>query len=307
MWGFIGWKAAGFPSTPHSTQLKFSTPPTLERKMNTEGKWKESKVFTCWILLLLWTRLWARGCHWHKVWTFLRTRPGHGEAPRGAVSEEILLQPCDWSVDSKLWWKRAERLSSWNATYAWHCESAFSFFHTSLSSLSKAPLLQCYIKRWLWFVCVWVRFPMSPSISQWFCWTHNSLSLCVTSRWHSYSNTDGRDTPSGSPLGGGGAEICSHFFHFKIFYFPLEDECFMPGDIQVQRMYTCSIPTFHVNATRGQEIINKCISFEAFCNYLWVFSWKITFKLHSIPMMPCMWEDTNLKKILLMIKISNNL
>lgn len=199
MWGFIGWKAAGFPSTPHSTQLKFSTPPTLERKMNTEG------------------------CHWHKVWTFLRTRPGHGEAPRGAVSEEILLQPCEWSVDSKLWWKRAERLSSWNATYAWHCESAFTFFHTSLSSLSKAPLLQCYIKRWLWFVCVWVRFPMSPSISQWFCWTHNSLSLCVTSRWHSYSNTDGRDTPSGSPLGGGGEQkyvVIS--FISKYFTFPLK-------------------------------------------------------------------------------------
>lgn len=141
MSGFIGWKAAGFPSTPHSTQFKISTPLTLYSlhncntgslgKMNTKGKLKESKVFTCWIRLLLWTRLRAWGCHWYKVWTFLRTRPGHGKAPGGTVSEKILLQHCDWSVDLKLWWKRAERLflaiAGWNAIYACHSESALPF------------------------------------------------------------------------------------------------------------------------------------------------------------------------------------
>lgn len=198
--------------------------------MNTKGKLKESKVFTCWILLLLWTRLRAWGCHWYKVWTFLLTRPGHGEAPRGAVSEKILLQPCDWSVDSKLWWKRAERLKRYIRMTLWKC---ITFFHTSLSRLSKAPLLQCYQNTSRGDFDLWA-FPMCPSISQWFCWTHNSslfspsflprsLSLCVTSRWHSYSNTEGRDAPSGSPLREGGEQkyvVIS--FISKYFTFPLK-------------------------------------------------------------------------------------
>ncbi len=128
-------------------QFEISAPPTLHshsvhrRKVNTKGKLKESKVFTCWILLLLWTRLRAWGCHWYKMWTFLCSRPGHGKAPGGTMSVKILLQPCDWSVDLMLWWKRAERLSlaiaGWNAIYTWHCESALPFPTQAFQPVSK--------------------------------------------------------------------------------------------------------------------------------------------------------------------------
>lgn len=71
------------------------------------------------------------------------------KAPGGTVSEKILLQSCDWSVDLKLWWKRAEHLSlsrNWRLKCyihmaLWNC---ITFCHTALSILSKAPLLQCY-------------------------------------------------------------------------------------------------------------------------------------------------------------------
>lgn len=136
---------------PHSTQFKFSTTwnHNTARWEKREHQRQMKGVQGVHLLSppLLWTRLRAWGCHWYEVRTFPGARPGHGKAPRGAVSEKIRVQHCDWSVDSKLWWKRAERLSGncrvkcYIRMTLWKC---ITFFHTSLSSLSKAPLLQCY-------------------------------------------------------------------------------------------------------------------------------------------------------------------
>lgn len=137
-------------------------------KVNTKGKLKESKVFTSWILLLICTRLGARGCHWYKVWTFLSTGRDMEKAPGGTVSEKMLLQPCDWSVDLKLWWKRAKHLSlsgNWClkcyiCMAIWKC---ITFYHTALSTLSKVPLLQCYknTSRGVLDLWAWVWVPVS--------------------------------------------------------------------------------------------------------------------------------------------------
>lgn len=172
-------------------------------------------MFTCWILLLLWTRLRARGCHCYKVGTLVRARPGHGKAPGGTVSEKILLQPCDWSVDLKLWWKRAERLSlaiaGWNAIYACHSEKCITFFHTALSTLSKAPLLQCYqnTSRGESDLCAFecdFQCPLHFSGVLFNCLSLSlPRSLWVTSRWPAtlaHSGTEGRDTENISTQSG---------------------------------------------------------------------------------------------------------
>lgn len=82
------------------------------------------------------------------MWTFIRERPGHGKAPEGTVSEKILLQSCYWSVDLKVWWKRAEQLAlaiaGWNATYTWHYESALPLSTQPFKLFPKPAPLQCY-------------------------------------------------------------------------------------------------------------------------------------------------------------------
>lgn len=192
MWGFIGWKAAGFPSTPHSTQFKFSTPPTLDslhnaahwgEKWTPKAKLKESKVFTCWILLLLWTRLRAWGmvpvigikCEL----SFLRgqdmEKHRRARCQRKYYSSpaiEVWTQSCDGKGQSGSLWQLPVEMLHTHDTVKVH----YLFPHNPFKSFQSptAAMLPKYIKRWLWFVCIWVRFPMSPSISQWFCWTHNS-------------------------------------------------------------------------------------------------------------------------------------
>lgn len=102
---YFKYKAVGCAST----LFKINPPPHNTTRGNEyKGKWKESKTFTCWVLHLLWRRLRAGGSHWYKVWFYCIIVQDMEKHRGGSVSEKILLQHCDWSVDLKLWWKRAE-------------------------------------------------------------------------------------------------------------------------------------------------------------------------------------------------------
>lgn len=266
MWGYTGWKAVGFPSIPHSTQFKISTPLTLHCLHNCNTgplggrgyQWKESKVFTCWIFPLLWTRLRARGCHWYKVWTFPRMRPGHGKAPGGTVSEKILLQPCDWSVDLKLWWKRAERLLSGNCQLKcyirvplWKCITFLHAAHFNPLQSPTAAMLRKYIKRWVWFVCIWVWFPMSPPFLSSSVETRlllfsqsppppRSLSnLSVTSHSCPLRHPRTRHTETISTQGGKAETCCLFFFISKCFTFA------MKINVWCEATFKCKVHELH--------------------------------------------------------------
>lgn len=130
----------------HFTLLHTVTVAHWRREVHTEGKLKESKVFTCWILIVLSARLRARGCRWYKMWTFLRMRPGTWKSTGGQHVREYttpaLRLKCGLKAvmekgRSALWQLPAEMLYT-HATVKVHY-----LFHTALSTHSKA-VLQCY-------------------------------------------------------------------------------------------------------------------------------------------------------------------
>lgn len=152
MWWFTGWKAVKFLSTPHSTQFQISAPLTLHSHHhrwgcggNTKGKLKKSKVSTCWILLLLCTRLRAWGCHWYKVWTFPPYEARTWKSTGGHRVRENTTPALRLKCGLKAIMEKGRAALSGNCLLKcyirmtlWKC---ITFSHTTLSTLSKASLL----------------------------------------------------------------------------------------------------------------------------------------------------------------------
>lgn len=74
----------------------------------------------------------------------------------------------------------------------WKC---VTFFHTSLSSLSKGCTVTKIHQRWVWLVCIWVWFPLPPCS---FGWTQ-LRSFCLLSLVEQWPRSDQPLSPTQTP------------------------------------------------------------------------------------------------------------